>query len=682
MERAIVTCDGNEAAADIAYQLSDVVAIYPITPATPMGELADEWSARGRANLWGAVPRVVEMQSEAGAAGTVHGALQAGALATTFTASQGLLLMIPNMFKIAGELTPAVIHVAARAVATHALSIFGDHSDVMAARSTGWGMLAASSVQEAHDLALVAHAATLEARVPFVHFFDGFRTSHELNQVERLDEEDLRALVRQNAVRSHRARGLTPDNPVLRGTAQNPDIFFQSRERANPFYDACPAVVADVMARFAERTGRRYRLFEYDGHPDAQHVLVLMGSGAETARETVRHLTARGERVGVVTVRLFRPFSSRDLLAALPATTRVLAVLDRTKEPGAPGEPLFLDVASAVAEGVATGQAPFAAAPRVIGGRYGLGSKELTPAMVAGVLAEAARPAPRARFTVGIEDDLGGSSIPYDRGFSIEDGRTVRAVFYGLGSDGTVGANKNSIKILAGTAGHYAQGYFVYDSKKAGTVTVSHLRFGPRPIRAPYQIDRANFVACHQWSLLARMDVLAAAEPGAVVLLNSPYPPERVWDELPRRAQATIRERGLRLYVIDAYAVAREAGLGGRINTVMQTCFFSLSGVLPAEEAIPAIKDAIARSYAKRGEEVVAQNWAAVDAALAHLHEVPSGDALTGPDPEPFEVPGDAPAFVTEVLPRLLAGEGDALPVSAMPPDGTFPLERVRDSEA
>jgi pyruvate-ferredoxin/flavodoxin oxidoreductase len=691
-EPRTVTIDGNEAAASVAYRLNEVIAVYPITPASPMGEWADQWAAEGRTNLWGAVPRVVELQSEAGAAGAVHGALQTGSLATTFTASQGLLLMLPNLYKIAGELTPAVFHVAARAVATHALSIFGDHSDVMAARATGWALLCSGSVQEALDLALVAQAATLEARIPFLHFFDGFRTSHEVLKVQALADEDLRWMLDEGLIRAHRARALSPDRPLLRGSAQNPDVFFQGREAANPFYLACPEVVQRAMDRFAARTGRRYRLFDYEGDPAAERVLVLMGSGAETAGETVDFLRRHaGAKVGVLKVRLFRPFSVRHFLEALPPTVEAVAVLDRTKEPGSAGEPLYQDVVTALAEGQATGAGPAAGFPRVIGGRYGLASKEFTPAMVKAVfdeLGQLGRERPRTHFTVGIVDDVTHTSLDVDPAFVTEgpaagagqDG-AVRALFYGLGSDGTVGANKNSIKIIGEETAAHAQGYFVYDSKKAGSTTVSHLRFGPRPIRSAYLITSAGFVACHQWSLLGTFDGLERAEAGATFLLNSPYGPDEVWAHLPRAVQAQLIDKGLRLFVIDGDRVARETGMRRRVNTVMQTCFFALAGVLPREQAVAAIKRAIQKTYGKRGEAVVRQNFAAVDAALAHLHEVPvpalvsgrtsPGASLGGPQGAPGLQ--DAPPFVQDVTAALIAGLGDALPVSALPADGTFP---------
>ncbi len=668
---ALHTIDGNEAVASVAHRLSEVIAIYPITPSSPMGELADEWSAAGRANVWGTVPVVVEMQSEGGAAGALHGALQAGALTTTFTSSQGLLLMIPNLYKIAGELTACCLHVSARTVATHALSIFGDHSDVMACRQTGVALLASGSVQEAHDLAAIAHATTLETRIPFLHFFDGFRTSHEVSKIAVLADDDLRALIDPGGVAAHRARALTPDHPVLRGTAQNPDTFFQAREAGNPFYADCPTRTQAVMDRFAARTGRRYRLFDYVGHPEAERVVVLMGSGSETAHATVEWLVARGERVGVLKVRLFRPFSIADFVAALPPTARAVAVLDRTKEPGAPAEPLYLDVVTALAE---TGRLPAV----VVGGRYGLASKEFTPAMVQAVLRELDAPSPRRHFTVGIVDDVTGGSLPVADDLDIEPADEVRAVFYGLGSDGTVGANKNSIKILTEDDDRFGQGYFVYDSKKAGAVTVSHLRFGPRPIRAPYLVRRADFVGCHQFGFLDRLDVLAVAAPGATVLLNAPYGPETVWDHLPRDAQETMLEKQLRLFVIDAYGLARELGLGGRINAIMQAAFFALAGVLPPDTALPRIKDAITKTYARKGAAVVERNCAAVDATLAALHEVPLPAQANGPHVRPPVVAPEAPAFVQGVTAALLAGHGDLLPVSAFPVDGTWPLGTAR----
>jgi pyruvate-ferredoxin/flavodoxin oxidoreductase len=673
-----VTVDGNEAAASVAHRLSDVIAIYPITPSSAMGELADEWSAARRPNLWGAVPDVVEMQSEAGAAGAVHGALQAGALTTTFTASQGLLLMIPNMYKIAGELTPFCMHVAARTVATHALSIFGDHSDVMACRQIGFAMLAAGSVQEAHDFACIAHAATLAARVPFLHFFDGFRTSHEVAKIQALSDDDLRALIDEELVRAHRDRALTPDRPVLRGTAQNPDAFFQAREACNGYYLACPELVQRMMDRFAERTGRAYHLFDYHGHPEAERVIVLMGSGAETVHDTVDYQLDRGEKVGVLKVRLFRPFSGADLVSALPQTVRALAVLDRTKEPGAVGEPLYLDVLSALSEARQAGRSHFAVDPAVVGGRYGLSSKEFTPAMVKAVLDQLGQERPRNHFTVGIVDDVTHTSLPFDSEFEIDSESRVRAVFFGLGADGTVGANKNSIKIIGEETEHHAQGYFVYDSKKSGAITISHLRFGPGPIRAPYLIRRASFVACHQFGFLDRYDVLGCAAPGAVLLLNSPCAPEEVWERLPREVQDEILEKRIEVHAIDAYKVARETGMGGRINAIMQTCFFAISGVLPRQEAIAKIKQAIEKTYGKKGTEVVRRNFAAVDATLAHLRRVTVPGAATATRTRPPLVAAEAPDFVQRVTAVMIAGKGDLLPVSAFPVDGTWPTATSR----
>jgi len=672
-KRETVTIDGNEAAASIAHRLSEVIAIYPITPSSNMGEWADEWSSQGRTNIWGTVPTVIEMQSEAGAAGAVHGALQAGALSTTFTASQGLLLMIPNMFKIAGELTPTVFHIAARTVATHALSIFGDHSDVMAVRSTGWGMLSSNSVQEVMDLALIAHAATLEARVPFVHFFDGFRTSHEVTKILPLDDDDLRAMIDEELVREHRRRALTPERPVLRGTAQNPDVFFQMREAVNPYYAACPAIVQSVMDRFAEITGRRYSLFDYVGDPEADRVIIMMGSGAETAQETVEYLQSLGERVGLLKVRLFRPFSVERFLKALPRTVRSIAVLDRTKEPGAAGEPLYTDVLTALGEAAMEGTMPFEAFPRVVGGRYGLSSKEFTPAMVKAVFDELRKKFPKNHFTVGIDDDVTMTSLSFDPAFTIEPSDVVRAVFYGLGSDGTVSANKNSIKIIGEGTDKYAQGYFVYDSKKSGTTTTSHLRFGPRPIRSTYLVTSANFVGCHQWFMLEKFDVLQVAAPGATFLLNSPFGPSEVWDHLPKPIQEEIIEKNINLHVIDAYKVARQTGMGGRINTIMQTCFFALARVLPRDEAIAKIKEAIRKTYGKKGERVLQQNYSAVDAALENLHEVRIPARATSTIELPPPVPDEADEFVRKVTAAMIAGRGDDLPVGSLPVDGTFP---------
>jgi pyruvate-ferredoxin/flavodoxin oxidoreductase len=667
------TLDGNEAAASIAYRTNEVCAIYPITPSSPMGELADQWASEGRKNVWGAVPSVVEMQSEGGAAGAVHGSLQTGALCTTFTASQGLLLMIPNMYKIAGELTASVFHVAARSIAAQALSIFGDHSDVMATRSTGWAMLASSSVQEAHDMALIAQASTLESRLPFVHFFDGFRTSHEINKLSPISDEDIRAMIPDALVIAHRGRGLNPDRPVMRGSAQNPDVYFQARESVNPVYANAPAIVEGVMERFAALTRRHYRLFDYFGDPQAERVVVLMGSGAETLRETVDYLNARGEAVGVLQVRLYRPFSVTRFVDALPKEVKALAVLDRTKEPGATGEPLYQDVVSALVENAAT-----RAMPRVIGGRYGLSSKEFTPAMAKAVLDELGQALPKNHFTVGIRDDVSGTSLDFDPEFDIEPEGTIRAVFYGLGADGTVGANKNTIKIIGEDPHIYVQGYFVYDSKKAGSRTVSHLRFGPEPIRSAYLIRSASFVACHQFGFLDRADMLTHAAEGATFLLNSPYGSDEVWDRLPRVVQQTIIEKYIRFFVIDAVRVARDNGMGSRINTVMQTCFFAISGVLPREDAITKIKAAVRKSYGKKGEDVVRRNFEAIDQTLTHLREV-TVPAVATSDRELGEVvPANAPEFVRNVTAEMMAERGDQLPVSLLPNDGTYPTGTAR----
>jgi pyruvate-ferredoxin/flavodoxin oxidoreductase len=667
MKREKVTIDGNEATANIAHRLSEVIAIYPITPSSGMGELADEWSAKGQKNIWGTIPSVIEMQSEGGASGSVHGALQTGALTTTFTASQGLLLMIPNMYKIAGELTAAVFHVSARALAAQALSIFGDHSDIMAVRQTGFALLASNSVQEAQDMAAVAHAATLEARVPFVHFFDGFRTSHEVNKIEQLTDDDLRSFIDEKKVHEHRARALSPDHPVLRGTAQNPDIYFQGRETVNPFYQATPDIVQSKMDKLAELTGRQYRLYEYVGAPDAEQVIVIMGSGAETTEETVLFLAAKGEKVGVLKVHLFRPFSVKHFVAAIPATVKTIAVLDRCKEPGAVGEPLYQDVITALNESW-TGEMP-----KVTGGRYGLSSKEFTPAMVKGVFDEMMKAEPKNHFMVGINDDVTHNSISYDPAFHIESAETRRCLFWGLGADGTVGANKNSIKIIGEETNNFAQGYFVYDSRKSGQVTISHLRFGPKPIRAPYLITQAQFIACHQFSFLERLDVLKAAEPGGVFLLNSIYGPEEVWDNLPRETQQSIIEKKLRFYVIDAYEVAKQTGMGGRINTIMQTAFFAISGVLPPDQAIAEIKHAIEKTYSKRGEAVVRANFEAVDKTLANLYEVKVPDTVSSSLSRRPAVPAEAPQYVHDFIAPIIMMDGDSLPVSAMPVDGTFP---------
>ena len=666
-----VILDGNEAAASVAYRLTEVVAIYPITPSSPMAEWADQWRSEGKKNIWGALPIVEELQSEGGAAGALHGALQAGAFGTTFTASQGLLLMIPNMFKIAGELTPATMHVTARTLATHALSIFGDHSDVMSCRSTGWAMLASNSVQEVADMALVAQIATLESRIPFMHFFDGFRTSHEVGKIFPITDETIRALLDDKYIVEYRQNALSPDRPIIRGTAQNPDVFFQAREACTPFHNAVPGIVQSVMNRFAKETGRAYHLFDYYGAPDAERVIVIMGSGAEAAEEAVDLMAKQGEKVGMVKVRLYRPFDSSAFLAALPSTVKSIAVLDRCKEPGASGDPLYMDIVTVLAENEAA--LPFAQKPAVIGGRYGLSSKEFTPAMVKGIFDELAKPAPKNHFTIGINDDISHSSLTYDPAFSTEDPKTVRALFYGLGSDGTVGANKNSIKIIGSETPNYAQGYFVYDSKKSGSMTTSHLRFGPNPIRSTYLITQASFVACHNFSFLEKMDVVEAAMPGAVFLLNSPYSAAEVWDYLPKTTQQEMIRKKIEFYVIDGYKVAREAGMGTRINTIMQTCFFAISGVLPRDEAIAQIKKSIQKTYGKRGEAVVAKNFAAVDAALAHLEKVtlPTG-ASSSFDLIP-SISGKAPEFVRNVLGQIAAGHGDALPVSAIPAGGAFP---------
>ena len=655
----------------MAFRLNEVVAIYPITPSSPMAELCDAWTASGKKNIWGDAVSVTEMQSEAGAAGAVHGALQAGSLATTFTASQGLLLMIPNMYKIAGELTPFVMHVAARTLATHALSIFGDHSDVMACRQTGFAMLASASVQEAHDMACIAQAATLESRIPFLHFFDGFRTSHEEAKIEFLSDDDLRSMIRTDLIEAFRSRRLTPDRPVIHGTAENPDTFFQTREASNTFYLACPQIVQRAMDLFAERTGRSYKLFDYFGDQAAERVIVLMGSGVQTALETARHVVRQGEKVGVLAVRLYRPFSVAHFIETLPKSVKAVAVLDRTKEPGAVAEPLYLDVFTALREcaGTQGGQFP---AVSFIGGRYGLSSKEFTPGMVKAVFDELKKEHPKDRFTVGIEDDVTHLSLPYDAGYDIEGEDVVGAVFFGLGADGTVGANKNSIKIIGEETDNFAQGYYVYDSKKSGAVTVSHLRFGPRPIGSPYLLRQAKFVACHQFSFLEKYDVLKYAAPGAVFLLNSPYGPEEVWSHLPREVQSELIERQLRFYVIDAGRVAREAGMGGRINTIMQTCFFAVSGVLPREEAIAKIKDSIRKTYGKKGEEVVNRNCAAVDTTLDNLHEVPVTDRTVSGRVRPPIVSGEAPDFIQRVTATMMRGEGDSLPVSAFSPDGSW----------
>ena len=677
-KRQVATIDGNEATAYVAYRVNEVCAIYPITPSSTMGELADQWANEGKTNLWGDIPIIAEMQSEGGAAGAAHGALQTGALTTTFTASQGLMLMIPNMYKIAGELTSAVFHVAARSLATQGLSIFGDHQDVMAVRPTGFAQLASGSVQEAHDMALITQASTLEARVPFIHFFDGFRTSHEVNKITLLSDADIRAMIDDDLVRAHRQRGLGPDIPFMRGTAQNPDVYFQGRESVNPWYARTPEIVERKMRDFGELTGRHYQLFEYHGDPQAQRVIILMGSGADTVRETVDWLRAHDTAVGVIQVHLYRPFSVEHLLGALPASTRAIAVLDRTKEPGAPGEPLYLDIVTTLSQAAADGTLPCARLPHIIGGRYGLSSKEFTPSMVKAVYDELDKAQPKNGFTVGINDDVSHTSLAYDPDFAIEPDEVVRALFYGLGADGTVGANKNTIKIIGEDPAFHAQGYFVYDSKKSGSQTISHLRFGPEPIRSSYLVQSANFIGCHQFNFLERTNVLEKAAQGAIFLLNSPHAADEVWDHLPRVIQQTIIDRKLEFHIIDAYTVARDSGMGNRINTVMQTCFFALSGVMPKEAAIAKIKTAIQKTYGKKGEEVVRRNFEAVDNTLAQLHQVTVPGEVNSTRALLAAVPPQAPAFVREVTAMMIAGKGDELPVSAMPADGTFPTATSR----
>jgi len=667
MEKLIVTIDGNEAAASVAHRLNEVIAIYPITPSSAMGEFADEWSAKSKPNIWGTIPQVIEMQSEGGAAGAVHGALQAGALTTTFTASQGLLLMIPNMYKISGELTSTVFHVAARSIAAQALSIFGDHQDVMAVRQTGWALLSSGSVQEAHDFAAIAQMATLKSRIPFVHFFDGFRTSHEVAKIYQLSDDELRLLIDDELVRAHRTRGLSPDRPVLRGTAQNPDVYFQARETVNPFYAATPAITQEMLDKFSEVTGRQYHLFDYSGHPEAERVLIIMGSGGETAEATAKYLAEKGEKVGVIRVRLYRPFFNGGFINALPSTVKSIAVLDRTKEPGASGEPLYMDVVNAVVEEKRD--------IKVIGGRYGLSSKEFTPAMVKAALDELKKSAPKNHFTLGINDDVSHTSLDVNPSFSIEHPDTVRCVFFGLGSDGTVGANKNSIKIIGVETDNFAQGYFVYDSKKSGQMTTSHLRFGPQPILAPYLIEpnQANFVACHQFNFLERFDMLKYAKEGAVFLLNSLYGKDEVWDTLPQEVQSAIIEKKLKFYVINGYDVADKTGMGQRVNTIMQTAFFAISGILPRKQAIEQIKHAIEKTYGKRGEAVVKKNFEAVDATIANLYEVNVPAVTTSKETRRPPVPDKAPDFVKNVLGPMIGFDGDNLPVSALPVDGSFP---------
>ncbi len=672
-KRTMVTIDGNEAAAFVAHKTNEVIAIYPITPSSGMGEWCDQWSAEGKKNIWGTIPLVAEMQSEGGASGAVHGALQTGSMTTTFTASQGLLLMIPNMYKIAGELTSTVFHVSARSLATQALSIFGDHSDVMSVRSTGFVLLASNSVQEVMDFALIAQAATLESRLPFLHFFDGFRTSAEVMKIEQLTVDDIRAMVNDELVFTHRQRALTPEKPVLRGTAQNPDTFFQSRETVNPFYAACPDIVQKTMDKFAKLVGRQYHLFDYFGAPDAERIIVIMGSGAEVIHETVEALMAKGEKVGVLKVHLFRPFSVRHFAESLPKSVKSIAVLDRTKEPGSAGEPLYQDIVTAFGEAMAEGFSPVAVVPRIVGGRYGLSSKEFTPAMGKAVFDELKKSKPKNHFTVGINDDVSHTSLEYDATFTTEKDDVVRAMFYGLGADGTVGANKNSIKIIGEDTSNYAQGYFVYDSKKSGTTTVSHLRFGPRPIRSSYLIDKANFVGCHQWLFLEKYNVVKELVEGGTFLLNSQFSVDEVWSKLPRITQEEIIRKKLNFYIIDGYAVAAKTGMGGRVNTIMQTCFFAISGVLPKDEAIAAIKRSIKKTYGKKGEDIVKMNFDAVDQTLANLFKVKVPGKVDSTLELPPVVSDKAPDFVKNVLAKIIAGFGDELPVSAMPVDGTFP---------
>ena len=676
MARQKVTIDANEAVAYVAYRMNEVIALFPITPSSPMGEHSDEWAAKGVKNLWGTVPSIMEMQSEGGAAGAVHGALSTGAMTTTFTASQGLLLMIPNMYKIAGELTSTVFHVTARALAPHALSIFGDQSDVMATRQTGFALIASNSVQEAHDMALIAQAATLKSRVPFLHFFDGFRTSHEVKKIEQLDLEDMRAMIDDELVRAHRERALRPEKPVVHGTAQNPDIFFQGREACNRYYAATPAIVQEAMDKFAGIVGRSYHLFDYFGPKDADRVVIAMGSGIETLEETAKFLNSKGEKIGVVAVRLYRPFSVADFVKVLPSTVKKITVLDRTKEQGSAGEPLYLDVVTAISEALADGTAPFKTSPMITSGRYGMGSKDFTPAMAAGVFEEMKKDRPMNHFSVGIEDDVTGKSIKYDPSFLLPEEKTVRCMFFGLGSDGTVGANKNSIKIIGIETENDAQGYFEYDSKKSGSTTISHLRFGPNKIRAPYLIGEndANFLACHMFTFLEKLDITRFAAPNAIFLLNTIYGPEEVWDKLPVEVQEDIIAKKMKFYVIDAFSVANKTGMGGRINTIMQTCFFAISGVLPRDEAIDQIKKSIKKTYGKKGEKVVAQNFEAVDSTLANLFEVKYPNQVTSKIHRLPAVPAEAPEFVQKVIAPMIAAKGDKLPVSLLPADGAFPV--------
>ncbi len=673
MSRKMVTIDGNEAAAYIAHKTNEVCAIYPITPSSNMGEWADSWSATGIKNIWGTVPDVIEMQSEGGAAGAVHGALQTGALTTTFTASQGLLLMIPNMFKIAGELTSTVFHVSARTVATHALSIFGDHSDVMGTRTTGFAFLASSNVQEIMDMALIAQAATLEARIPFIHFFDGFRSSHEVQKIEQLSDKDISQMINDDLIVAHRKRGLNPNNPTLRGTAQNPDVFFQGRETSNPYYSAAPEIVQTAMNKFAETVGRQYHLFDYIGDPKATRVIIIMGSGADTVHETVDFLNETDEKVGVLKVRLFRPFAIDSFIKALPETVKNIAVLDRTKEPGSTGEPLYLDVVTALSEDAQNGGGRFQAIPTTVGGRYGLSSKEFTPGMVKSVFDELSKDKPKNHFTIGIMDDITHTSLAYDPEFTLHEENVFRGMFYGLGADGTVGANKNSIKIIGEGTDFNAQGYFVYDSKKSGSMTVSHLRFGKDPIRSPYLINHANFVACHQIGFINTHDVLGNIVAQGTLLLNAPYGHDEVWAKLPKNVQKQILDKKVKLYTIDALKVAKKTGMGVRINTIMQTCFFALCGVIPSEAAIASIKKAIEKTYGRQGEEIVKKNFQAVDETLANLKEIKIPAVATGIELNLDVVPDAAPDFVKKVTAKIISGKGDSLPVSAFSPDGTWP---------
>lgn len=674
MSRKMVTIDGNEAAAYVAHKVNEVIAIYPITPSSPMGELSDEWSAKGEKNIWGSAPTVMEMQSEGGAAGAVHGALQSGALTTTFTASQGLLLMIPNMYKIAGELTSTVFHVTARSLACQALSIFGDHSDVMSARQTGFAMLCSNSVQEVMDFALIAQRASLESRIPFLHFFDGFRTSHEVSKVERLSIDDLKTMIPEELVKKHRERALNPERPFIRGTAQNPDVYFQGRETVNKFYQACPEIVQKVMDEFAKLVGRQYHLFDYVGAPDAERIIILMGSGAETVHETVEYLTTRNEeKVGVVKVRLFRPFSVKHLIEVLPKTVKKIAVLDRTKEPGSIGEPLYLDVVAAIEEYYSNGNSKFVQRPKIVGGRYGLSSKEFTPAMVKGIFDELKKDNPKNHFTVGIIDDVTFTNIDYDPEFNTEGKDVFRALFYGLGADGTVGANKNTIKIIGEETDNYAQGYFVYDSKKSGSTTISHLRFGKKPIKSTYLIKKANFIGIHQFNFVEKFDILSNIEEGGTVLLNSPYSKEEVWNKLPKKFQEQVINKKLNFYVIDGYDVAKKTGMGTRINTIMQTCFFAISNVLPKEEALEQIKKAIKKTYGAKGESVVKKNYEAVDQTLANLYKIDYPQRATSSIDLPPIVSDKAPDYVKKILAKIMAGKGDEIKVSEMPVDGTFP---------